>query len=107
MVCNVYSINLEAKVHRLVLTAAIFFAALSLPLPLPADSTAPIGITLFRTDLTVLDNGTLEIVEEIALNDASSFYKYGFTRVLPISAEDRWDTRYAGKYRSEERRVGK
>jgi hypothetical protein len=51
--------------------------------------------------VTVLDNGTLEVVEEIAVNDAASFYKYGFRRVLPISAEDRWDPRYAGEYKQE------
>jgi predicted membrane protein DUF2207 len=88
-------------VHRRILTAAIFFAALSLCPPVYADSTAHGGITLFRTDVTVLENGTLEVIEEIAVNDAASFYKYGFRRVLPISSEDRWDVRYAGEYKQD------
>ena len=84
-----------------ILTAAIFFSAFCLCPSAHADSTAHGGITLFRTDVTVLDDGTLEVVEEIAVNDAASFYKYGFRRVLPISAEDRWDPRYAGEYKQD------
>jgi Predicted membrane protein (DUF2207) len=83
------------------LKCAIFFAALCLCPFVHADSTADGGITLFRTDVTVLDDGTLEVVEEIAVNDAASYYKYGFRRVLPISGEDRWDPRYAGKYKQD------
>jgi hypothetical protein len=77
------------------------FAVLFLCMPARANSAAQGGITLFRTDVTVLDNGTLEVVEEIGVNDAALFYKYGFSRVLPISAEDRWDPRYAGEYKQD------
>jgi hypothetical protein len=87
--------------HRRILTAVIFFAGLCLCPFVHADSTAKTGITLFRTDVTVLVNGALEVVEEIAVNDASSYYKYGFTRFLPISSEDRWDTRYTGEYKQD------
>jgi len=87
--------------HQRTLTTAIFFAALCFCRSAQADSTTQSGITLFRTDITVLDNGTLEVVEEIAVNDGASFYKYGFRRVLPISAEDRWDPRYAGEYKQD------
>ncbi len=83
------------------LTIAIVFAALCFCRAAQADSTAQGGITLFRTDVTVLENGALEVVELIAVNDAASFYKYGFRRVLPISAEDRWDPRYAGEYKQD------
>jgi hypothetical protein len=83
------------------LVVAILFAAICLCRSARADSAAHGGITLFRTDVTVLEDGTLEVVEEIAVNDAASFYKYGFRRVLPISAEDRWDPRYAGKYKED------
>jgi hypothetical protein len=88
-------------VHQRTLTTAILLAALCLCRSAQADSAAQGGITLFRTDVTVLDNGTLEVVEEIAVNDAASFYKYGFRRVLPISSEDRWDPRYAGEYKQD------
>jgi Predicted membrane protein (DUF2207) len=100
-VVNIFSTNLEANVHRRILKAGIIFSALCLCPLVYADSTAHSGITLFRTDVTVLDNGALEVVEEIAVNDAASSYKYGFRRVLPISAEDRWDTRYAGEYKQD------
>jgi hypothetical protein len=88
-------------VRQRALTSAILVAALCLFRSVQADSTAHGGITLFRTDVTVLGNGTLEVVEEIAVNDAASFYKYGFRRILPISAEDRWDPRYAGEYKQD------
>jgi hypothetical protein len=101
MVCNVSLTNSEAFVRQRTLTTAIILAALCFCRSAQADSTAHDGITLFRTDVTVLDNGTLEVVEEIAVNDAASFYKYGFRRVLPISAEDRWDPRYAGEYKQD------
>ena len=87
--------------RKRILTAAIFFAAFSLCRSARADSTTQGGITLFRTDVTVLDDGTLEVVEEIAVHDAASYYKYGFRRVLPISGEDRWDPRYSGKYKQD------
>jgi len=64
-----------------------------------SDATADVGITFFRTDVTVHEDSTLEVREEISLKNASSFYKYGFIRDLPISSEDRWDRRYVGEYK--------
>jgi hypothetical protein len=96
-----FSTNREVYVRRNSFIIATFLAALCLCRSAQAAPAAPGGITLFRTDVTVLDNGTLEVVEEIAVNDAASFYKYGFRRVLPISSEDRWDPRYAGEYKQD------
>lgn len=87
--------------HRNLWIITLLFAVLFHCRPAQANSATQGGITLFRTDVTVLDNGTLEVVEEIAVNDAASFYKYGFRRVLPISGEDRWDPRYAGEYKQD------
>jgi hypothetical protein len=39
--------------------------------------------------------------EEISVNNAAAFYQYGFRRALPISGEDRWDTRFAGQYKQD------
>ena len=69
--------------------------------PARADSSSFSGITLFRADVTVLENGTLEVDEEIAVNNAAAFYQYGFRRTLPISGEDRWDPRFVGEYKQD------
>ena len=83
------------------LTAAILFAALCLGQSAQADSPAQAGITFFRADVTVREDATLEVREEIAVNDAASFYKYGFRRDLPVSPGDRWDPRYVGAYKQD------
>jgi hypothetical protein len=83
------------------LIAAIFFAALSICPRAHADFSTSGGITFFRADVTVRENATLEVREEIAVRDASSFYKHGFQRDLPISLTDRWDSRYVGTYQKD------
>ncbi len=77
----------------------IFLIALCSPHSARADAANTAGITLFRTDVTVKEDATLEVREEISVNNASSFYKYGFMRNLPITSEDRWDRRYVGEYK--------
>ena len=57
------------------------------------------GITSFRTDVWVKEDTTLEVREEIVLNDAGKFYRWGFMRNLPIGSEDRWDPKYVGEYK--------
>ena len=84
-----------------ILTAAIFFAAFSICPWAQADTSTQGGITFFRADVTVRENATLEVREEIAVRNASSFYKHGFQRDLPISLTDRWDTRYVGTYQKD------
>ena len=79
--------------------SAAFLAILCLAPVACADSSLPKGITLFRADVTVLENGTLEVDEEISVNDAAVYYQHGFRRNLPIAPTDRWDTRYAGTYK--------
>jgi hypothetical protein len=64
-----------------------------------ADTPVHPGITFFRADVTVREDATLEIREEIAVNNAAPFYKYGFRRDLPISSGDRWDRRFVGDYK--------
>jgi hypothetical protein len=49
------------------------------------------GIVFFRADVTVREDATLEVREEIVVRNAASFYKYGFRRDLPILPEGRWD----------------
>jgi len=85
--------------RRYIPVLLIFFIAVSLPHSARADAANAAGITFFRTDVTVKEDATLEVREEIVVNNASSFYKYGFMRNLPISSEDRWDRRYAGEYK--------
>jgi hypothetical protein len=88
-------------VRKPILTAAIFFAAFCLCRSARGDSTSQGGITSFRADVTVRENATLEVREDIAVRNASSFYKHGFQRDLPISLTDRWDTRYVGTYQKD------
>ena len=91
----------KAGVHRSVIILAVLFAAIVAGQPARADSDSFSGITLFRADVTVLENGSLEVDEEISVNNAAGFYQHGFRRMLPISAEDRWDTRYVGEYQQD------
>jgi hypothetical protein len=85
--------------RRLISASVIFLIALCSPHSARADAANAAGITFFRTDVTVKEDATLEVREEIVVNNASSFYKYGFMRNLPISSEDRWDRRYVGEYK--------
>jgi len=57
------------------------------------------GITFFRADVTVRQDASLEVREEIIVNDATQYYPRGFARVMPINSEDRWDSRFVGEYR--------
>jgi len=66
-----------------------------------ADGPGQPGFQYFRSDVTVREDATLEVREEMIVNDAASFYKYGFKRDLPISPSDRWDTRYVGNYKQD------
>jgi Predicted membrane protein (DUF2207) len=86
-------------VRQRTLSTAILFAAISLCRAAQADSPTQAGITFFRADVTVREDASLEVREEIAVNDAASFYKYGFRRDLPVSPGDRWDRRYVGEYK--------
>jgi hypothetical protein len=57
------------------------------------------GIAAFRADVTVKQDASLEVREEIRVDRAGKYYRYGFIRNLPIDSEDRWDTRYVGEYK--------
>ncbi len=87
--------------RRRLLTSLLFLAASCVCRIASADNGARPGITFFRADVTVRENATLEVREEIAVRNASSFYKHGFQRDLPISLTDRWDTRYVGTYQKD------
>jgi hypothetical protein len=88
-------------VRQRILTTAIVAAALCFCRSAHADSPAQAGITFFRADVTVREDATLEVREEISVRNASFFYKRGFQRDLPISLTDRWDTRYVGTYQKD------
>ena len=87
--------------RRRLLTSVLFLAASCVCRIASADNGARPGITFFRADVTVRENATLEVREEIAVRNASSFYKHGFQRDLPISLTDRWDIRYVGTYQKD------
>jgi len=58
-------------------------------------------ITSFRADVTVRKDATLEVREEVVVNNGSSYYNQGFRRDLPISATDRWDPRYVDSFKQD------
>ena len=87
--------------RRRLLIAMLFLAASCLCRIARADTGVQAGVTFFRADVTVREDATLEVREEIAVRNASSFYKHGFQRDLPISLTDRWDTRYVGTYQKD------
>ena len=66
-----------------------------------ADQHVPGGVRLFRADVTVQEDATLNVREEIFLSPAGHYYKYGFVRQLPIAPADRWDAKYVGAYRQD------
>ena len=55
------------------------------------------GISIFRSDVAVKPDATLEVREEITLDSGGKYYRYGFVRHLPIGSEDRWDRKYVGE----------
>ena len=67
------------------LIAVIFLAALGVCPSAKAGDSSPAGITFFRADVTVREDSTLDVREEITVNDAAAYYKRGFRRDLPIS----------------------
>ena len=80
------------------LLATVFLALLGVCGIARAD-TEQSGITSFRTDVWVKEDTTLEVREEIVLNNAGKFYRWGFMRNLPIGSEDRWNPKYVGQYK--------
>ena len=86
-------------VHRWVPILGLLFALLLGPLVARAASDG--GITSFRADITVREDATLVVREELAVNSAGVYFKYGFLRSLPIDANERWDRRYAGEYQND------
>jgi len=88
-------------VRRRLITAVLLLAASFLCEAASADNGARPGIAFFRADVTVREDATLEVREEIVVRNASFFYKHGFQRDLPISLTDRWDTRYVGTYQKD------
>ena len=70
-------------------------------IPVEAEHTAADsgGITRFHADVRVREDATLDVREEITVNNAARYYKYGFRRDLPITPNERWDTRYVGEYK--------
>jgi hypothetical protein len=85
-------IRQTARVVGLGLAVLCFFSTIR------AD-TAPGGMTAFRADVTVKPDATLDVREEITLDRAGKYYRYGFVRNLPIGSEDRWDEKYVGEYK--------
>jgi hypothetical protein len=77
---------------------AILTAALILCPAAKGDSSAPKGITFFRADVTVREDATLDVREEITVSEAAAYYTRGFRRALPISVNDLWDPRYVPLY---------
>jgi hypothetical protein len=91
--------NSEVKMGRRILTAAIFFAVFCLCRTAFAGSSDQAGITFFRADVTVRSDATLEVREEITVDNAASFYNYGFRRDLPIAPVESRDPRIASAYK--------
>ena len=58
-------------------------------------------IVSFEADITVNSDGSLAVREEFVVHSEGSYFKYGFTRNLPINSEARWDTRYAGEWKQD------
>jgi hypothetical protein len=84
---------------RIALLAGVSLALLFVCGAICADTTEQGGIKTFRSDVTVKQDATLEVREEITLDSGGKYYRYGFMRNLPIGSEDRWDRKYVGEYK--------
>jgi Predicted membrane protein (DUF2207) len=84
---------------RIALLAGVSLALLFVCGAICADTTEQGGIKTFRSDVTVKQDATLEVREEITLDSGGQYYRYGFMRNLPIGSEDRWDRKYVGEYK--------
>jgi len=84
---------------RRILTAAMFFAVFFLCRTTLADSSEQAGIMFFRADVTVRTDATLEVREEITVDNAASFYTDGFRRDFPIAPVESRDPRIASAYK--------
>ena len=58
-------------------------------------------IVSFQAEITVNVDGTFVVREEFVVHSEGSYFKYGFTRNLPINSEARWDKRYAGEWKQD------
>jgi predicted membrane protein DUF2207 len=65
---------------------------------LPADAGSS-GILAFRSDVTVNDDTSLDVREEMTVKSGGKYYRYGFRRIMPIESRDRWDPKYVGEYK--------
>jgi Predicted membrane protein (DUF2207) len=74
---------------------ALFFAGSAIGV----DTAEQGGISIFRSDVKVQPDATLEVREDITLDSGGRYYRYGFVRHLPIDSEDRWDRKYVGEYK--------
>jgi hypothetical protein len=85
---------------RRIFSLAILLVASSVCAVVSAKLVAAPGeqITSFQSDIVVNPDGTLTVREDFVVHSEGSYFKYGFTRNLPIDDEARWDERYAGKW---------
>ena len=78
---------------------AMLMAALCLCPAAKGNPNTPQGIRYFRSDVTVLEDASLDIREEIRVSNATDYYTHGFHWNVPIAPTDRWDPRYVGAYK--------
>jgi hypothetical protein len=84
---------------RITPLAGVSLAVLLTAGTISGDTSEKGGITMFRSDVTVKPDATLEVREEITLDSSGHYYRHGFVRVLPVNPEDRWDPKYVGEYK--------
>lgn len=58
-------------------------------------------IVSFHADVAVRKDATLDVREEFVLHSEATYFRWGMIRELPIDAEARWDTRYAGEWKQD------
>jgi FtsH-binding integral membrane protein len=84
------------RIKRLSGVSLVLFFACS---TIHGDTAEQSGISIFRSDVRVQADATLEVREDITLDSGGHYYRYGFIRHLPIDSEDRWDRKYVGEYK--------
>ena len=89
------------QVWRSAPVCALGFALLCAGSSIRADVPEHAGISVFRSDVTVKQDASLEVREDITLDSGGRYYRYGFVRNLPIGSEDRWDPKYVGEYKKD------
>jgi hypothetical protein len=99
-----YNIGVKTTVFEQRTRILVGLAALMILGTLPCAGTkrAPgEKIISFAADITVHEDTSIEVREEFVVHSEETYFKWGMIRHLPITANERWDKRFAGEWKDD------